>query len=86
MRPSLPSASLGRSSHAHIIGVRVSETTPEMMMAMLTVTANSRNRRPIRPPINSSGIKTAVSESVIDTMVKPISRDPTRAACSGSLA
>ena len=83
MRLSWPGTSRERNSHAHIIGVRVSEITPDMMMAMLTVTANSRNSRPIRPLISSSGMKTAVRETVIDTIVKPISRDPTSAACSG---
>jgi len=41
-------------------------------MAALSVTANSRNRRPTIPPISSSGMKTASSEAVMETMVKPI--------------
>ncbi len=32
------------------------------------------------PPMNSTGRKTAASEAVMETMVKPISRAPTRAA------
>ena len=54
-------------------------------MATLTVTANSRNSRPIRPPISSSGMNTAVSDSVIETMVKPISCEPSIAASNGCL-
>ena len=37
------------------------------------VTANSLNSRPRMPPMNSTGMKTAASESVMETMVKPIS-------------
>src|SRR6266567_2573986 len=33
------------------------------------------------PPMNSTGMKTAASESVIERTVKPISRDPSNAAC-----
>ena len=42
--------------------------------------ANSRNSRPRIPPIKSTGIKTATSETVIDTIVNPISREPLSAA------
>ncbi len=66
----------GCNIQAHIIGVRMSETTPDIRIATLTVTANSRNSRPIRPPISSSGMNTAVSDRVIETMVKPISCEP----------
>ena len=74
----------GRSSRLHIIGVRVSDTTPDITIATLTVTANSRKSRPTRPPISSSGMKTATSDRVMETMVKPISREPTRAASVGA--
>ena len=47
------------------------------------VTANSRNTRPTMPPINSTGMKTAISEKVIEMMVKPISRAPLSAASIG---
>jgi hypothetical protein len=43
---------------------------------MVTVTANSRNRRPTIPPISRSGMKTATSDTLIETMVKPISPRP----------
>src|ERR1700722_7292546 len=68
---------------AHIIGVSVNAMMPDMTMATLTVTANSRNRRPMMPPMNSSGMNTAISENVIDTMVKPLSRAPRSAASIG---
>ena len=43
---------------------------------MVTVMANSRNSRPTMPPISSSGMNTATSEKLIETMVKPISPAP----------
>jgi hypothetical protein len=61
---------------AHIMGASVSETRAEMAMAAVTVSANSRNSRPMMPPIRSSGMNTAISEHEIDSTVKPISRDP----------
>ena len=41
-------------------------------MATLSVTANSRNSRPMTPPMKSRGISTAMSETVSETIVKPI--------------
>ena len=35
--------------------------------------ANSLNTRPTTPPMNSTGMNTATSDSVIEMMVKPIS-------------
>ena len=55
------------------------------MIAIETVTANSRNTRPTMPPISSTGMNTAISEKVIDTMVKPISREPFSAASNGRM-
>ena len=46
----------------------------------MMTTENSCSSRPIIPPMNSTGMNTAASESVIDTIVKPISRDPLSAA------
>ena len=37
------------------------------------------------PPISSTGMNTAISEKVIDTMVKPISRAPLSAASNGRM-
>ena len=48
-----------------------------------SVMANSRNNRPTTPPISKSGMKTAIRETVSETIVKPICRDPIRAACNG---
>ena len=52
-------------------------------MAVLSVTANSRNSRPMMPPMKSSGISTATSETVSDRIVKPICFDPFSAALNG---
>jgi energy-coupling factor transporter transmembrane protein EcfT len=61
----------------------VSEITSETATATESVTANSRNRRPTRPPMNNSGMKTATSEILIESTVKPTSREPLSAASSG---
>ena len=37
------------------------------------------------PPISSTGMNTAISENVIETMVKPISREPLSAASNGRM-
>ena len=62
------------------MGVSVMDTRPEMKIAVQSVTANSLNRRPIMPPMNNTGMNTAPSEMVMDTMVNPISREPRSAA------
>ena len=43
--------------------------------------ANSRKSRPTMPPISRMGMKTAISEMLIEKTVKPISRAPCSAAC-----
>ena len=65
------------------MGVRLRETTPDTRMATPIVTANSWSRRPRIPLIKSTGMKTAAKDSVIETMVKPISRAPLKAASIG---
>ncbi len=70
---------------AHIIGVSVSDTTAEMMMVTASVTANSRNSRPTTSPMNSSGISTAISDTVNETMVNPICPAPVSAAFIGGM-
>ena len=55
------------------------------MIATEIETANSRNTRPTMPPISSTGMNTAISENVIETMVKPISREPFNAASNGRM-
>ena len=67
-----------------IIGVNVSDTMADTAIVIDSVTANSRNSRPTMPPISKSGINTAISETLIDTMVNAISREPFNAAASGS--
>ena len=62
------------------MGVNVSDTTAEMRIATASVMANSRNSRPITSPMNSSGISTAISDTVSEMMVKPICREPLSAA------
>src|ERR1700688_3291907 len=57
---------------ADIIGVSVSDTTAEITMVTASVTANSRKSRPTTSPMKRSGISTAISETVNDTIVKPI--------------
>ena len=52
-------------------------------MATQMVIANSLNRRPSTPPMNSTGMNTAASDRVMDTMVKPISPEPLSEACKG---
>ena len=73
----------GRRKRLASIGVSVSDTKPEISTARPMTTANSRNRRPTMPPMKRTGMKTAASESVIETIVKPISRAPSRAASMG---
>ena len=50
---------------------------------MASVTANSRNSLPTTSPMNSSGISTAISDTVSEMMVKPICRAPLSAAWNG---
>ena len=51
---------------AQIIGVTVSDTTVETTMANTSVTENSRSRRPTTPSMNSSGMKAATSDTLIE--------------------
>ena len=55
----------------------MSETAAEITSAVLMVTPNSRNSRPMTPPISSTGMNTAISDSVIEMMVNPTWRTPT---------
>ncbi len=72
------------SSRAAIVGVSVSDTSAEIATAIDSVTENSRNSRPTMPPMNRIGMNTAISDTVIDTIVKPICFAPSSAAVSGS--
>src|SRR3954465_7567874 len=64
------------NSREHIIGVNVSDTTADVTTAMVNVSANSRNMRPTRPDMNNSGMNTAISDTVSEITVKPISLAP----------
>ena len=64
-------------------GVVVSEMIMEMTMAVESVTANSRKRRPTMPPIMRMGMKTAISDMLMEKTVKPISLAPLSAAAIG---
>ena len=72
-----------RSSLLHIIGVSVSATNPDTSTAPASVSANSLNRRPVRPGVKASGANTAASVSVIAMTAKLISRTPLSAAWNG---
>jgi hypothetical protein len=61
------------------------ETKPDTRIVAMIVTANSCNNLPSSPLINSTGMNTAASDSVIDTMVKLISLEPSSAASSTPL-
>jgi len=67
------------------MGVVVSENTSDSSTAALKVTANSRKSRPTIPPIARMGMKTAMSEILIDSTVKPISFAPSNAAATGCI-
>ena len=73
------------SAKTEKIGVVVSDTTSEIPIAAESVMANSRNKRPTIPPINSNGVNTATSEMLIESTVNPISFAPRRAACNGRI-
>ena len=67
------------------MGVVVSETTSDTRMAADMTMANSRKNRPTMPPMNKMGTNTAMSEMLMETTVKPISRAPSNDACSADL-
>src|ERR1035438_9258099 len=67
------------------MGVVVSEISIDTMMAVDSVIANSRNRRPTMPAMRRIGIKTAISDMLMDKMVKPISFEPWNAAFIGGM-
>src|SRR5579872_4416681 len=59
-----------------MVGVVVRETSSDTPIATLSVTANSRKRRPTMPPISRIGMNTATSEVLMESTVNPISRRP----------
>src|SRR5207237_4122888 len=70
---------------AQIIGVTVSDTTVETTIANTNVTENSRSRRPTTPFMNSSGMKAATSDTLIEITVKPICLAPSSLARMGRI-
>ena len=66
-----------------MVGDSVKATNAEMTIVMVIVMANSRNSRPMIPPISSKGMKTAIREMLMDMMVKPISPAPLSVAAKG---
>ena len=73
-------AGLWRSNSDDIMGERVSATKPDTTTAPARASANSVNRRPVRPGAKASGAYTATSVMVIATIAKPTSRAPLMAA------
>ncbi len=65
--------------------MRVSEISIEIATAIDSTQANSWNRRPVTPGIRISGRNTAISDTVSDSTVKPISFAPVSAASWPSL-
>ncbi|KWV86423.1 hypothetical protein PFLmoz3_03856 [Pseudomonas fluorescens] len=58
------------------MGVKVSETISETMIAADKVMENSRNRLVTMPPMNRIDRNTATSDTFIDSKVKPTSWAP----------
>ena len=79
------SAACGWRKREQSIGVSVSEMKPLTKIATPITTANSLSNRPRIPPMNSTGMNTAASEIVIETIVNPISREPFSAASIGDI-
>jgi hypothetical protein len=65
------------------MGVVVSDTSSDAAMATDKVTANSRKSLPTRPPMSRMGMKTAISDALMESTVKLISREPFIAASKG---
>ena len=63
------------------MGVTVNEKIPDIRTATLMVTPNSRKYRPVTPPMNRTGMNTAISDSVIETIVEATSLTPATVAC-----
>jgi hypothetical protein len=66
-----------------MVGVVVKEITMDTTIAVESVMANSRKRRPTIPPIIRMGMKTAIRETLIEKTVNPISFAPSMAAAKG---
>ena len=82
-KPPFASPVGGRSSVAQSAGVRVSATSPEIVIAMTMVRANSLYIAPVIPEMNATGTKTAASDSTIATSAPATWRIALSAACRG---
>ena len=67
------------------MGVVVRDMSIDTRMAVDSVIANSRNSLPTIPAISKMGIKTAISDMLMEKTVKPISFAPLSAASMGSM-
>ena len=65
------------------MGVSDKLTKPDIRTAVMIVTENSMNTLPVMPLINTSGINTAASDSVMLRIVKEISRADLKVAAAG---
>ena len=65
------------------MGTSVKATSSETRIAKLTVRPKLRQKRPTSPPMNATGKKMAMSESVVATTASTISRAPVTAASHG---
>ena len=65
----------------HIMGVSDRVTNPETRMHRVMVTAISLSTRPRMPAMNMIGMNTTARDRVMEMMVKPIWRAPSREAC-----
>ena len=63
VEPAVPGECGGFRKRLQSIGVRLIDTKPEIRMATPIVTANSCSRRPTMPPMNSTGMNTAASDT-----------------------
>ena len=68
---------------AHITGDNVKAIIPEINTAPASVSANSLNNEPVKPPINAIGAYTAPKAMVIEITGMAISRVPRMAALNG---
>ena len=73
----------GLSSSAHSAGVNVSATTPEIVTAVATVTANCWYSLPASPPRNATGTNTDTRTSSMATIAPVTSRIDSIAASLG---
>ena len=79
-RSNQPGLALCLSSLLHIMGESVSATKPDTTTEPASASANSANKRPVRPGVKASGAYTAASVSVMASTAKPISFAPWMAA------